>query len=163
MKNKKILYLFSILIIIIMIGLLVYNYINSRNDNNSNNASPTEDKNNIKYDTFSDEKVDILEDSRMALMYTKLNEYADELYKKQEYINYNKNNDIYFISLEEMKDKYNYDITMFVGEDGTVCDTKLSGIYFDIDYKIIPKDSSEDNPPVMPTLIKCSKDELGIK
>lgn len=161
MKNKNILYILSIIIIIITLGLLSYNYINSSKNTNANNTASMEELTNK--DTFSNEKSDVLNNSKMASLYTKLNEYADELYKKGEYTNYHKDNDMYFISLKEMNDKYEYDISIFVGEDGTVCDTELSGVYFDTEYKILPKDTDSDTPPIMPTLIKCSKEELDTK
>ena len=71
------------------------------------------------------------------------------------YINYSKKNGAYFASLESLKDKY--DVSGFVGEDGTTCDTKKSGIYFDPDKKLGL--NYEERDPITPILIGCSKDQ----
>ena len=154
--RKKVIYIISILVIVLIIGILIYNYVQSNTkkiDNTTNNA----------YDIdiyFSDEKIKIDKDSQLDKMYSKLNEYGEEIYKMKEYINYNKRNDVYFISLSDMNKMYEYDISMFVGEDGTVCDTDLSGIYFDTEHKINNNQQGDMGTPLILTLIKCSKDEL---
>ena len=58
-------------------------------------------------------------------------------------------------SFESLKDKY--DVSGFVGEDGTTCDTKKSGIYFDPDKKLGLNYEKRD--PITPILIGCSKDQ----
>lgn len=99
---------------------------------------------------FGDEKTKLDENSKLAKMFNKLSEYGKEIYDTKEYKNYKLKNDMYFISLNELSSKY--DISMFVGEDGTVCDKTNSGIYF--------KTALEEEIPYFANLIGCSKEEL---
>ena len=83
-----------------------------------------------------------------------------EIYMQKSYSTYSKRNGAYFISLSELEKGYNFDISIFKGQDGTVCDIDNSGIFIDVDYKIIDKEKMKNAPPVIPTLIGCSKGEL---
>ena len=133
----------------------------SSNNTNTNNVNKKNEAiNDIKTKTKTTLTEEIVEISdAQKILYRKLTEYGDELYKKNEYNNYSKENDMLFISLNEMNEKYGYNIDMFVGEDGTVCDKNLSGIYFDIENKIIKPVDGEKTIPIVTTLVGCSKEE----
>ena len=108
--------------------------------------------------TLSDKKIKIEESTGMPNLFDKLVKQGRELYKNKSYTNFEKRNEAYFISLKNLKKDYNFDISSFKGEDGTVCDIDNSGIYFDVDNRMGVK-FSKDEPPVVPMLIGCSKSE----
>lgn len=127
------------------------------NDQNIDSEIPSE-KQNTDIE-FSKEEKEIDENSKTSQMFTKLIEYGDELYNNNNYTKYGKKDNIYFISLNNLE-SLNYDISIFVGKDNTVCDKEKSGIYFDTDnfFK-----NDIQGPPVVPILIGCSKEEQNIK
>ncbi len=129
----------------------------NNNDQNIDSEIPSE-KQNTDIE-FSKEEKEIDENSKTSQMFTKLIEYGDELYNNNNYTKYGKKDNIYFISLNNLE-SLNYDISIFVGEDGIVCDKEKSGIYFDTDnfFK-----NNIQGPPVIPILIGCSKEEQNIK
>ena len=178
-NNSKKIAIVSLLVLLLVVGALAYKFMfaggtndtNTSNniENTTDNTSDTKELDNTQKSELddeevilSDEEVTIPENSHLNKLYTKLNEYGVALYKKKEYTSYNKMDDVYFISLNEMHKKYNYDISMFVGEDGTVCDVNKSGVYFDIDYKLIDGEVTDGMNPLVLTLIKCSKKEATL-
>ena len=109
--------------------------------------------------SFSDEKVEISEGSATDKMYRVLYGYGKAIYEAKAYEKYNKKNDMYFVSLQQLKDNFAYDISSFKGDDGTVCDVADSGIYFDID-NVMNLEYKDDFIPVLPSLVKCSLAEI---
>ena len=87
-------------------------------------------------------------------LFTKLTEYGESIYRTEGYTKYAKRNDIYFASLEDLKNEY--DVSIFVGDDGTVCNQTDSGIYFDIDKKLGIDYGTSD--PISAVLIGCTKE-----
>jgi len=110
--------------------------------------------------SLSDEKVDIAENSEIDKMYHVLSGYGETIYKEKSYEKFEKKNDMYFISLKQLKDNYSYDISTFKGEDGTICDVNESGIYFDIS-NVMHLEYNDDFLPVLPSLVKCSAEEVN--
>ena len=109
--------------------------------------------------TFSEEKVDVPKGSHTEKLYSILNDYGHKIYQDKAYEGLEKKNDMYFASLKQLKEKFSYDITAFVGEDGTICDVDESGIYFDIDNKMNYK-YNDDFLPILPSLVKCNASEI---
>lgn len=139
------------LVIILLVLSLCVTGCGSNNDKPKTPSNSDDDFNII----FSQDDSGIGKDSVMYNLFAKLSQYGKEIYDNGSYINYSKKNGAYFASLESLKDKY--DVSGFVGEDGTACDTKKSGIYFDPDKKLGL--NYEDRDPVTPILIGCSKDQ----
>ena len=110
--------------------------------------------------TFTDEKIEIPEGSQLEKMYSVLSEYGKTIYNNKAYENFDKKNDMYFISLQQLNTDFSYDISGFKGEDGTICDIKESGIYFDINH-VMKLEYNEDFLPVLPSLVKCSMTEIN--
>lgn len=162
--NKKLIKL--ILVVIIVIGLSacsnnkVIDDVEKENTNNGNlvgEENNTEEDNTLDLDIeFSDVKVELEEGSKLKQMFYKLNEYGKEIYDRKEYVNYKIKNNMYFISLNGLAVKY--DVSMFVGEDGTVCDKNNSGIYFNIDKKVNSENLNKLD--IIPVLIGCSQEEI---
>ena len=109
--------------------------------------------------SFSDEKVDIQKGSHIEKLYNTLSNYGNKIYKDKAYEGLEKKNKMYFASLRQLKEKFSYDISSFVGEDGTVCDVDESGIYFDIDNEM-KYEYNDDFLPILPSLVKCNASEL---
>lgn len=145
-----------ILIAIFMISLTAC--ITNKKDDDNNEEPKKEEVDNTNNDIqFSDEVVEIPENSKVDQMFIKLYEYGKEIYDKEEYKNYEIRNGMRFISLNKLSREY--DISMFVGEDGTVCDKYNSGLYF----KENDKENDGKKLPYFPILIGCSKEEANIK
>lgn len=139
------------LIIILLLTVSVFSTACSKNENKdtpNKNESPQEAKELI----FTEEKSNIVDGSHMYELFSKLTSYGREIYKNEEYIKYSKKDGAYFISLKELSKKY--DVSIFKGEDGTVCNQQNSGIYFDTDH-VIDKNSGKE--PIIPILISCEK------
>lgn len=157
---KKIINILLLSILCLYISGCTNNVKDNSQENNQNIDSkiPSE-KQNTDIE-FSKEKIEIDENSKTSQMFTKLVEYGDELYNNNNYTKYGKKDNIYFISLNNLE-SLNYDISIFAGEDNTVCDKEKSGIYFDTDnyFNIDFQEAS----PVVPILIGCSKEEQNIK
>ena len=147
---------FYILVVIISCFLLV-GCTQKDTKKNSSNETKTEEKDSDK--EFSKEEAVLDENSKEVKLLNELSKYGLELYQSKKYTDYSKKNSMYFISLTELNSKYSYDISDFVGEDGTVCDKEESGIYFDPD-NVMKLEYTEDFPPVLPMLVGCSKDEV---
>lgn len=147
--NKKIIKL--ILVLLLMINLSACSLNDKKEDNNDNQNNPVVDRNDNKSDDkFSDEVVEIDKNSKLGQMFDELNKYGKEIYDKNEYTKYKTKDNMYFASLSDLGTLY--DISIFVGEDGTVCNKDDSGIYFRSSY-------NEDELPYIPILIGCSKEE----
>lgn len=158
---KKITNILLLSILCLGISGCTNNFAKDNNQENNQNidSETTKEKQNIAIE-FSKEEVEIDESSKTNQMFTKLIEYGDELYNNNNYTKYGKKDNIYFISLNNLE-SLNYDISIFAGEDGTVCDKEKSGIYFDTDnyFNIDFQEAS----PVVPILIGCSKEEQNTK
>ena len=121
------------------------------NDNIENVENDETDENQL-----TPNNVELPNDSHMGILFSKLDLKGEELYDSKEYLKFSKNNDIYFISLKELNEKYNYDISIYKGEDGTICDIEESGILFDIEKKI--RAVKKLDKPIVSILIGCSKE-----
>ena len=140
------------LVIILLVLSLCVTGCGFNKDKQKTSSNNSDDDFNI---IFSQDDSGIEKDSVMYNLFAKLSQYGKEIYDNGSYINYSKKNGAYFASLESLKDKY--DVSGFVGEDGTACDTKKSGIYFDPDKKLGL--NYEERDPITPILIGCSKDQ----
>lgn len=141
------------IIIILLLAVSIFSTACSQNENKdtpNKNESSQEEKELI----FTEEKSDIVDGSHMYELFDKLASYGREIYKNEEYIKYSKKDGAYFISLKELSKKY--DVSMFKGEDGTVCDQQNSGIYFDTEHVI---DENSGKEPIIPILISCEKNQ----
>ena len=67
---------------------------------------------------------------------------------------YQKRNEVYFLSLNDLKNDFGYDISMFKNEDGTLCDVDNSGIFFD-DEKKLRIDYPNGSNPISVIIIGC--------
>ena len=158
--NKKLIKL--ILLVIIIIGLsacsnnkVIDDDVEKDNTNNNNLIGEEDTTSDLNIE-FSNVEVELEEDSKLKQMFNKLNEYGKEIYDRKEYVNYKIENSMYFASLNDLAAKY--DVSMFVGEDGTVCDKDNSGIYFNIDKNVNSKNLNKLN--IIPVLIGCSLEEI---
>lgn len=124
----------------------------NKNSNKTDNVTESENGSDV---TLSEEDSD--ENPYISNLFTVLSNYGYEIYDKQQYSSYSKENDMYFISLNQLKKDFSYEISSFKGEDGTVCDKNKSGIYFDID-NTLGIEYSEDFKPIFPMLIGCSSE-----
>ncbi|MGM9875232.1 MAG: hypothetical protein ACI32H_04865 [Bacilli bacterium] len=89
--------------------------------NNNKESKPEDKKEQIKYLTKME-------------MNEKLFGYATEIYNSKTYTKVEKTNGEYFISLKNLKEKYNYDISMFLNPTThEKCDQEKTGVSFDID------------------------------
>lgn len=60
--------------------------------------------------------------------------YAIEIYKNKTYESFDKVDGKYYVSIKDLKEKYNYDTSMFVNDvSKNECDQEKTGIYIDID------------------------------
>ena len=63
---------------------------------------------------------------------------------------------MYFISLKELRDNFQLDISEFKGDDGTAYNIDESCIYFDVD-SVMKLEYNEDFKPILPSFVQCSK------
>ena len=152
-KTRKIL-IFVVLIAII--GLLGFGYFSISDYSvrlKENNSEETEE--NVE------EEEKEKKESQESVSYEK--EFSDKLiaigediYNNREYkIDlYLSDNGAYFITMEQLRDSFQYDISTFVGEDGTACDYHLSGIFIDPDHKM-NVEYIKYNVPVVPVFAGC--------
>lgn len=153
---KKILLI--IFVCILLIGCNKKTDVIENDKNEVVNESETLDENGRIKMKVGDDDIEV-SDYTAKLTENLLNKGV-EIYMQNNYSTYSKRNGAYFISLEELEEDFNYDISIFKGHDGTICDTNNSGIFIDADYKIIDKEKMKNAPPVIPTLIGCEKGEL---
>lgn len=109
--------------------------------------------------TLSSDEFKLNDNSKEKKLMDKLQTLGEKIYKDKQYEKYEKKNDIYFISLNDLHKDFNLDISDFKGSDGTTCDRANSGIFFDVDNKMNIK-FKENAQPVIPLLIGCNKSEL---
>ena len=107
---------------------------------------------------FSGEVINHGEQSHTNDMLNTLFGYGKELFDNKSYEKYQKKDGLPFISLKELNDIYGYDISMFVGDDGTICNKEESGIYFDPENTMNIQ-YSENPVLVIPCLVGCSEEE----
>ena len=78
-------------------------------------------------------KDDIKKELSISEMNDILFEYGDKLYENEEYKNFDLVDGQYYISLSDLKIKYNYNFDNFINEKThKVCNKETSGIYFDV-------------------------------
>ena len=78
-------------------------------------------------------KDDIKKELSISEMNDILFEYGDKLYENEEYKNFDLVDGQYYISLSNLKIKYNYNFDNFINEKThKVCNKETSGIYFDV-------------------------------
>lgn len=59
-------------------------------------------------------------------------EYGDKIYESEDYKEFQKKDNQYFISLKDLSKKYKYDFSDFINKDNhKECNKETSGIYFD--------------------------------
>ena len=60
--------------------------------------------------------------------------YAIEVYENKTYESFDKVDGKYYVSIKDLKEKYNYDTSMFINDvSKNECDQDKTGIYIDID------------------------------
>lgn len=149
-KTRKIL-IFVVLIAII--GLLGFGYfsisdysVRLKENNSKEPEENVEEEEKETQESVSYEKE--LSDKLIAI--------GEDIYNNREYkIDlYLSDNGAYFITMEQLRDSFQYDISTFVGEDGTACDYHLSGIFIDPDHKM-NVEYIKYNVPVVPVFAGC--------
>ena len=149
-KTRKIL-IFVVLIAII--GLLGFGYfsisdysVRLKENNSKEPEEIVEEEEKETQESVSYEKE--LSDKLIAI--------GEDIYNNREYkIDlYLSDNGAYFITMEQLRDSFQYDISTFVGEDGTACDYHLSGIFIDPDHKM-NVEYIKYNVPVVPVFAGC--------
>ena len=162
--KKSYLLVIGIILLIILVVCSLFGVFEKKEDNKTNNTinENVNENNNIIDDTTNDiiddntephEDIELPKDSYMGKLFSKLDLKGEELYNSQEYLKYSKDDGIYFISLKELSEKYNYDISQYKSEDGTICDIENSGILFDTKNKTHIK--KKDDKPFAPILSGC--------
>ena len=151
MKNRI---TFIILISLSLIFLLTGTFLILNTKKNTTNKNSKEETKKERVIEFSNNQSE-LNDDKMKELYLKLDSWGRNIYEKKEYLSFTKKNNMYFISLKELSEKYNYDISIFKDQNGTYCDSDISGIYFDInnDRKI------NMDIPVRSLLVDCGIDK----
>ena len=91
-------------------------------------------------------------------LYKKLFAEGNEIYSRVRVDKYKTSDNNYFVSLSQLRDDFDYDISEFKSEDGTVCDTELSGLTFIFDSGI--KNDKGDDVFYTSVLTGCTKDEV---
>ena len=149
MKVKKI--IIVLVIIILIVGINVFIIFHNKNKDNNNKSIIADDGTTY---TISNEVIQASE--TQIYLFQKLYDKGKELYDDKSYLNFEKKNDIYFISLYELSNKYNFDISEFVIE-GNYCHILDSGIFFDIDNKLKKYDRKVEKylNYVVPVLMDC--------
>ncbi len=149
-KTRKIL-IFVVLIAII--GLLGFGYfsisdysVRLKENNSKEPEENVEEEEKETQESVSYEKE--LSDKLIAI--------GEDIYNNREYkIDlYLSDNGAYFITMEQLRDSFQYDISTFVGEDGIACDYHLSGIFIDPDHKM-NVEYIKYNVPVVPVFAGC--------
>ena len=153
--NRKINRLILLVLLVIILSACSKN--NNQQNDSSNQNNPVIEQDNETEVKLSDELVEIDKDSKLSKMFDTLNKYGKEIYDKNEYTKYNIKNNMYFASLNDLSDKY--DVSIFVNEDGTVCDKDNSGIYFKINTKL-DYNNNDNELSIIPILIGCSQEEV---
>ena len=116
---KKTIIIVVIILLTGLIGIVSYKYIN--NDSNTNTVQPTKPEPEvIIYYTKEEAKA-------------RLKEIAEDIYQNQKYLNYPKEDGIYFISLKEIRNVLKYDTKKIDYIDGLKCDEIETGIGIDVD------------------------------
>ena len=126
MKKKNIRNTIIIVLWIIVLGVLgikVYQYLNPKNDNTSQNDISDNEK--------TEEGKIVTNKDYIELLNT-LYGYGEPIYDNEKYLNYKAENEenVYFISLEKLHEDFNYDISIFVDKENNECNHQTSGIYF---------------------------------
>ena len=99
-------------IIVLIILSFIVGCGKNTNELKSENNIPNEQ---IKYDENSiinNNNVDEISKLYSSL-YDELTKKGNEIYSNQEHLNFDTKNDVYFISLRQLNQKYNYDISIF--------------------------------------------------
>jgi len=130
------------------------NIVDNEVNDSENNEIIEQQKNSYDFG-LSGEKIEISEDSYLNILFEKLSSYGNEIYmNKKEYTTYAMRNGAYFVSLIDLKNDFNYDISMFKDEKGNLCDVDNSGILFDDDRKL-GIDYLDGENPITVILIGC--------
>lgn len=151
MKNRIIILMIVMIMFsfgLIGIGLKMY-FFDTTNDKSKNEKNSNE---KIQ-DKFSNEKME-MNDRNIINLLNQLNQFADTIYQSKGYEKYPKKDKMYFISLKQLNEDFDFDISNFVDEKGNTCDIEQSGVYFDTD-DILKIDFRSAYYPIVPTLIGC--------
>lgn len=157
-----------LIIIILGVGLGVGFFLGNRNTKPENTIVDKEEPTKPNNDTPTKEE-EIKEESKEKIEFTgketketqnkelhdKLREYGEKIYS--EYTSLPKKDDVYFASLNTLKDKYNYDISLFT-TNGYNCDKNNTGVYIDVDHKLAPNDENNEKG-IITILIKCNNEK----
>ena len=130
------------------------NIVDNKVNDLENNEIVEQQKNSNDFG-LSDEKIELDEDSYLNKLFEKLMSYGNEIYaNKKDYTTYSKRNGAYFVSLKDLKNDFNYDISMFRDDKGKLCDVDNSGILFDDDRKL-GIDYLDNSNPISAIIIGC--------
>lgn len=151
MKRKNIL-IILVVFCFFLIGVVVYLKINDNNSNTKNDDTVNNSTN--KSSDIEKETTVLTKDTNAFELYSKLAGYGKEIYDSKKYEKYDKVDDAYFISLKSLKEDFDYDISMFKDEEGTLCDEEKSGIFFDVDHKS-GVSFADGVDPILTTLVGC--------
>ena len=100
------------------------------------------------------EKETTLSDTTTKKMISLLSTWGEKIYNDKKYETYPKKNNMYFISLNQLKTDFQYDISNFKGSTGLSCNTDYSGIYFDIEG-VMANYNIDSHVPILTSLIGC--------
>lgn len=132
--KKKLMIGIVIILVLLMGGLITFVLLNKDDSNvvnNNNNASNEEENNIVELDGWEED------------VFNKLLEFAKEIQNNKLYTQFDINEEgIYYVTLGDLRDKYNYDISDIKNENGELCNLDNTIISFDIDYKKVPSDSA---------------------
>ena len=129
-----------IMMMLIILMCLIFVGCNKKEINNKSNDNQKEEK--IEFV----EKTKYIDDLEANLI-----EVGNTIYETGKFKEYSQKKGAYFISLKELRDNFNIDISIYKGEDNTKCDENISGLYFSL------SESNEKN--IFAQLIGCSKEE----
>ena len=147
MKKKGLLIIVFIFAILLIGFGSIYTLISSKKSSNTKKDDSTTGA--------SQKNVTILDkNSKTARLLNVLKEYGEKIYITKEYETFRKKDKMYFISLKELNERYDYDISGFKGETGKTCNVEESGIYFDTD-NVNNFDLSNGFKPILSTLVDC--------
>ena len=166
-KGKTIMIILIIILSLALVGYGSYRLLDSEKKEEKKSEEKQSEKKEEKQKEkviekevqLTQENVTVEKDSSKEKQFTTLDEYGNKIYEEKSYQTYPKKNGAFFISLNQLKKDFGYDVSMFIGEDGTVCDKDLSGIYFD-EEGTLGITYQEGANPISPILVGCSKEEL---
>ncbi len=145
-KNRKVLIFVILIAIIGLVGFGFYSI------SNYSKAAPEEEEEVVEEEVEEPQTTM----SHTEILQSNLIDIGEDIYKNKEYMIdlYLSQNGAYFITVNQLRDNFSYDVSSIVAEDGTACDLEFSGIFIDPNGKM-EGPYQRDGVPVIPVIEGC--------